>query len=1070
MDDRNIEENYKKSLEDALKESEEKFKSLFYNSPEALVYIDKYGNIIDINPKFTELFGFSLEEIKGKNLNSGIIHPDDLIEEGKKLDEIALTTGYINFETIRKRKDGTTFPVSISASPIIINGEVNGVIGLYIDLSERKKHEEMLRYLSIHDPLTGLPNKIFLQEKFEIEKARHDRYNNKLAIFFIDLYEFKFINDNYGHNIGDKVLKIISDRLISNTRECDLISRIGGDEFVLLITDLNDPKNASCVANKIINSFNEPVKIDENEFILGVNIGIAIYPDDGVELDELIKKSDFAMYYAKNIGKNTFSYYNEKILKERFDEIDKIQKNNYKYDSIFNYSPIGMILLDYQKNIFFVNNKFLEILELNKEDVIGKSFDEIFNDTNFNIDKIQLKKFFDGEIEELNIETPYTKKSGDKICIKINIYYFKDRILNVKYIFITIFDITREKILNHSLKKEKEFIKNIMDNLEVMIVLEDLNGNVLMINKKGCEILGYSEDEIIGKNWVENFTPDYYKEELKKFYSEINKGDIKKYEFHQNPVKTRNGEERMILWKNSNMKDEYGNITGLLSSGLDITEDLKVRKQLKESQELLKKVFDISDEIIFVKDLDGTYLLANKAFSDIFERPLKEIIGKKDDEIFSKEEANYLREIDKKIIEDKKPQTTEDRLIVNDEELIFRTTKSPIFDENGNVIGICGFANNITHLKRREKERDEVIISLKDEIYFQQNIKKMTDILNSSRDLKTLLQTILEEVDKLIPSTSSNIALIDGSILKNVAIRGYEKYGIEDIVKNFEMNIDNFPIEKEVIINKKPVVINDTFKDNRWIILKETEFIKSHIIMPIIVRNKVIGLLRLDYDKENAFNISDLDKLSILSNTLGIAIDNIKHIERLKTTAENVILLITKLSEYKDPYTAGHQKKVADIAVKIAQKMNLSYEQIETIRYASLLHDIGKMILPIELLTKPAKLTPVEFEIVKEHPRIGCDLIKDIDFPYPIHEIILQHHERLDGSGYPLGLKKEEILLESKILSVADVVDAMSSHRPYRPAHKMDEVIEELTQNIDILYDREVVNAYIEIYKEEKNS
>jgi len=1062
-----MEENYKKSLEEALKESEEKFKSLFYNNPEALVYIDKYGNIIDINPKFTELFGYTLDEIKGKNLNSGIIHPDNLKEEGIKLDEIALKSGYINFETIRKRKDGTTFPVSISGSPIIINGEVCGVIGLYIDLSDRKKHEEMLRYLSIHDPLTGLPNKIFLQEKFLIEKARHDRYNIKFAVLFVDLYEFKIINDNYGHNIGDEVLKIISDRFQLNIRKCDLVSRIGGDEFVLLITDLNDPKNAGVVANKIINSFNDSIVVKDKEFNIGVNIGIAIYPDDGDELDDLIKKADFAMYHAKNIGKNTFFFYNENISKERFEEIKNIRRNSYKYESIFNYSPVGMALLDSDKNIFFVNNKLLEILEINKDDILGKSFEEIFNDTYFEIDKYQLEKFFKGEIDELNIETPYIKKSGDKVFLKISFYNFKDKELNVNYIYLTIFDITTEKILNHNLKKEKDFLNNILNNLELIVVLEDLNGNVLMINRKGCEILGYSEEEIIGKNWVENFTPDYYKDELKKFYNDLNNIGINEYNYHQNPIKTKNGEERIILWNNSLIKDE--NITKLLSSGLDITENIKIRKQLKESEHLLKKVFDISDEIIFVKDLDGTYTLANKAFSDIFERPLDEIIGKKDNEIFSKEEAEYLREIDKRIIESKEPQTNEYRLFVNDEELIFKTTKSPIFDENGNVIGICGFANDITNLKKREKERDELINSLKNELYYQQSIRKITDILNSYRDLKTLLQAILNEVDKIVPSSSSNIALFEDSKLKNMAIRGYEKYGIEDFVENIEMNIDEFPIEKEVVLSKKPILINNTHKESKWIVLKETEFIKSHIIVPILVRDKVIGLLRLDSDKEDAFTFSDIEKLMILSNTLGIAIENSKHIERLKTTAEQVIILITKISEFKDPYTAGHQKKVSEIAVKIAEKMGLSYEQIEIVRYASLLHDIGKMILPIEILTKPAKLTPVEYEIIKEHPKIGHDLIKDIEFPYPIHEIILQHHERINGSGYPLGLKGDEILLEAKILAVADVVDAMSSHRPYRPAFKMEDVIDELVKNIDILYDREVVNAYIEIYENEKN-
>lgn len=1059
--------DYKRNFEEALRESEEKFRSLFYNNPEALIYIDKNGIIIDINPKFTELFGYTLDEIKGKNINSGIIHPDNLIEEGIKLDEIALKTGYINFETIRKRKDGTTFPVSISGSPIIINSEPVGVIGLYIDLSERKKHEEMLRYFYIHDPLTGLPNKIFLNEKFQIEKARHDRYNNKFAILFVDLYEFKLVNDNYGHNIGDEVLKIISERFKLNIRKCDLVSRIGGDEFVFLIVDLVDPKNASTVADKIINSFNDSIIVKDKEYFLGANIGIAIYPDDGDELDDLIKKADFAMYHAKNIGKNTYSFYNKNILEERLKEIKNIRRNSYKYESIFNYSPVGMMLIDNNNYIFFVNQKLLEILEINKDDILGKSFEDIFNDTNFSVNKFQLEKFFKGEINELNIETPYIKKCGDKVFLRINFYNFKDKVLNVNYIYITIFDITKEKILNNILKKEREFVENILTNIELMVVLLDLDGNVVMINKKGCEILGYKEEEIIGKNWVDCFTPEYYKENLKRLYDELKNGEIKKYELHQNPILTKKGEERMILWKNSFIKDEKGNITNLLSSGLDITENIVIKSKLRESEELLKKVFDISDDIIFVKDLDGTYTFANKAFSELFKRPLDEIIRKKDFEIFSFEEANYLREIDKKIIETKEPLTTEDRLIVNEDELIFKTTKAPLFDEKGNVIGICGFANDITHLKKREQEISEVVNSLKEEVFYQQKIKKLTDILNSYQDLKSLLSAILDEIDKIVPSSSSNIALLEDSKLKNVAFRGYENYSVREFVKNFVMDINKFPIEREVLLNKKPVLINDTHKNGRWIIFKETEYIKSHLIIPILVRDKVIGLLRLDSKKENDFTISDLEKLMILSNTLGIAIENIKYIERLKTTTDQVILLITKISEFKDPYTLGHQKNVSEIAVKIAKKMGLSLEKIETVKYASLVHDIGKMLLPMEILTKPAKLTIVEYELVKEHSTLGYNLLEDIDFPYPIAEIVLQHHERLNGSGYPKGLKKDEILLEAKIISVADSAEAMSSDRPYRLKFKIEDVVDELKRNIDILYDREIVNAYIEVLKDE---
>jgi putative nucleotidyltransferase with HDIG domain len=239
-------------------------------------------------------------------------------------------------------------------------------------------------------------------------------------------------------------------------------------------------------------------------------------------------------------------------------------------------------------------------------------------------------------------------------------------------------------------------------------------------------------------------------------------------------------------------------------------------------------------------------------------------------------------------------------------------------------------------------------------------------------------------------------------------------------------------------------------------------------MIPIVLRDKVIGVVRLDGDKENQFSNKDLDKLTLLCNALGLAIENVKNLEKTKTFLENIMILVSKLSELKDPYTAGHQKNVADIAIKIAEKMNLKEEFIETIKYSSLLHDIGKIILPYEILTKPFKLSEREFELVKEHPKYGYELLKDLDLPYPIKEVILQHHERLNGSGYPLGLKDDDILLEARIIAVADVFDAMISHRPYRPAHPIEVVLNELISNKGILYDPLVVDALLELYKENK--
>ena len=187
---------------------------------------------------------------------------------------------------------------------------------------------------------------------------------------------------------------------------------------------------------------------------------------------------------------------------------------------------------------------------------------------------------------------------------------------------------------------------------------------------------------------------------------------------------------------------------------------------------------------------------------------------------------------------------------------------------------------------------------------------------------------------------------------------------------------------------------------------------------------------------------------------------------KLKKSIEDVIYTIGKITETRDPYTSGHQLKVSKLSTAIAQEMKLPPDKIEGIRIASLVHDIGKISIPSEILSKPSKLSEIEDKLIKNHSQIGYDILKSIDFPYPVAQIVLQHHERLNGSGYPQGLKGDDILLEAKIIAVADVIEAMSSHRPYRPALGINKALEEIYQNQGILYDPEVVNACIRLFKE----
>lgn len=186
-------------------------------------------------------------------------------------------------------------------------------------------------------------------------------------------------------------------------------------------------------------------------------------------------------------------------------------------------------------------------------------------------------------------------------------------------------------------------------------------------------------------------------------------------------------------------------------------------------------------------------------------------------------------------------------------------------------------------------------------------------------------------------------------------------------------------------------------------------------------------------------------------------------LERMNDIVDGVINSLSSTVDARDPYTAGHQKRVAQLATEISRAMGFSQARISSIRMAGIIHDLGKIAIPAEILSKPSTLSNIEFSLIKTHPQVGYDILKNINFSMPVAQIVHQHHERLDGSGYPLGLSGDKILPEARILTVADVVEAMSSHRPYRPGLGIDKAIAEIKKNRGKFYDPDVVGVCVKI-------
>lgn len=245
-----------------------------------------------------------------------------------------------------------------------------------------------------------------------------------------------------------------------------------------------------------------------------------------------------------------------------------------------------------------------------------------------------------------------------------------------------------------------------------------------------------------------------------------------------------------------------------------------------------------------------------------------------------------------------------------------------------------------------------------------------------------------------------------------------------------------------------------------------TEGLMHGLHTDIRAGEKAMGHLSVYYTEDRPFLIPEEQNLvDTIGRDLGLWLERVQAEENLKRALEATVYTLGQMAETRDPYTAGHQRRVSQLAYAIAAEMRLPEERAEGIRVVGLMHDIGKMSVPAEILTKPTRLTEAEFALIKEHPQVAYDLLKTIDFPWPVADIVLQHHERLDGSGYPKGLKEDEILLEARILAVADVVEAMSSHRPYRPALGIDEALAEIKDGAGTRYDASVVEACTKLFE-----
>ncbi len=469
--------------------------------------------------------------------------------------------------------------------------------------------------------------------------------------------------------------------------------------------------------------------------------------------------------------------------------------------------------------------------------------------------------------------------------------------------------------------------------------------------------------------------------------------------------------------------DDGDNLISIVGTVQDITERKKAEEALRESEALFRKLFDDHAAVKLIIDPDtGSLIDANEAASQYYGWPRERLKEMKITEIntLSPEEVKNEMELARA----KNRIHFEFRHRLADGSIRDVAVFSSSIENKGKVL-LHSIIHDITERKRAE----EMIVS-------------------SERKYRNIFENAIEGIYQA--TTEGRYVSVNPAYAKILGYKTPEELisSIADVASQIYVNSD----ERSELINQ--LRVSDLVEEFEF-----QAYRKDGTIIWLLANARVIRDEKgnIEYFEGRVQDITLRKRVEDeLKNTL----------DSLRKAVGTTIQVMVSAVETRDPYTAGHQLRSADLARAIATEMGLPKEKIEAIRMAGPIHDIGKLSIPAEILSKPTKLTNIEFSLIKEHSRSGYEILKDVESPWPLAEIVYQHHERMDGSGYPRNLKGEEIIMEARIMAVADVVEAMASHRPYRPGLGIDAALEEIEKNRGTFYDTTVSDACLRLFRE----
>lgn len=708
---------------------------------------------------------------------------------------------------------------------------------------------------------------------------------------------------------------------------------------------------------------------------------------------------------------------------------DALHRSEEKYRAILENMEEGYYEVDLEGTFTFFNDSMAEILGYTPEELRGMNSRQLTDHENARNLFKTFNDVFKNKRPARGFDWYIIRKDGSQRCIEASVSLLTDSSGTPLGFRGVVRDITEKIHTQNQLREKEELQTKLVNAIPDIIVRTDFEGHILYVNENTLRVGGYLREELEGRYLLNFIAPQDQEEALKNIRLSLNQ-KIGPREYN---LITKDGRKIPFEVLGEVLRKEDGSPFGMVYVGRDLSERKNTEKILREKDDLLRGIAKNIPGIIFqlrVRE-NGDYVV-----SFVSERLLNFLdastINLEDQEhlfpqlisqIHKDDRERFLCSVDT-AVRQKTPWNFEGRIFTLNENrmLWFQGLASPtVFEDR---LFFDGILLDVTQRKRAEEK------SLQSE----------------------------EKFHKIFMTAPEGILLThlnDGRII--------------NVNKGFE---DLLGWQRDFVIGKKttePPL-------NLWCDVSERHDMMAELRAGRDVLRREFKFRRKDGAER--FGVYSAKTITLDQHTciLFILQDITDHkrtdaelqytLESLRKAFGTTIQMLASAVEKRDPYTAGHQQRVADIARTIAAEMGLSPDRIDGIRLAASIHDIGKLSIPAEILSKPTRLTDIEYSLVKEHPLVGYEMLKEMDSAWPLAEIIYQHHERLNGSGYPRGLKTKDILLEARILAVADVLEAMASHRPYRPALGVDAALDEIEKNKGILFDHDVVAACLKLFRE----